>query len=411
MTVFDEFESNVRYYCRRWPVVFATASGASLVDETGQTYLDFFSGAGALSYGHNNPFLVEVAIDHLRAGRVVHSLDAHTPEKRAFLEAFRDRIVVPRHLDMVVQFVGPTGATAVEAALRLAEKLTGSRAVVAYEGSFHGMTAAAASVSASLDRHHDRCVFLPYVGRCEGADLARLQAAIQTPIDGQLPGALILEPLQADGGARPFDPEYLALVRRVCTEHKVVVIADEVQAGNGRSGPFFSFEGSGLDPDIICLSKSLSGLGLPLALNLVRRGLDQWAPGEFTGTFRGDNLAFATATAVLHRYWSDTELEQSTDRRGQLVRQTLEQLADEPDVAPFAIHGKGLIWGLHFDDSATAAAVAEAAFRLGLIVETCGREDTTVKLLPPLVAEDDEITTGLNLLADAVRIASAARRS
>jgi len=410
MTVFDELESNVRYYCRRWPAVFATAFGASLVDETGKAYIDFFSGAGALSYGHNNPFLVEVAIEHLRAGRVTHSLDIHTPEKRAFLETLRDRVLAPRGLDMVVQFVGPTGATAVEAALKLAERITGRGSTVAYEGGYHGMTARAASVSASLnnrDNHWGRAsIFLPYVSRHDDAERVRLKSALQTPVDGQLPGALIIEPVQGDGGARPFDPDYLGEVRRLCTHHGVIVIADDVQAGIGRTGPFFSFEGSGLDPDIICLSKSLSGLGLPLAVNLVRREHDQWEPGEFTGTFRGNNLAFATATALLQLYWHDRALEQSTARRGELVRRELDKLANEDGIPPFSVCGKGLMWGLDFEDGATAAAVVTAAFRIGLIVETCGSDESTVKLLPPLLIEDHELATGLDRLKDAVRLAT-----
>lgn len=407
MDIFEELESNVRYYCRRWPTVFASASGSSLVDESGSAYIDFFCGAGALSYGHNSQFLVEVAIEHLRSGRVVHSLDTHTPEKREFLRVFRDLILVPRDLDFVLQFVGPTGATAVEAALRLAERLTGRTIKVAYKGSYHGMTAGAASVSASLeDRDHRRCVFLPHVARLDDAELARLQSALRTPVDGELPGALIIEPLQADGGARPFDIEYLGEVRRLCTEEGVIVIADDVQAGIGRTGPFFSFEGSGLDPDIICLSKSLSGLGLPLALNLVRRELDQWRPGEFTGTFRGNNLAFTCATAVLQRYWHDDALERSTARHGQLVSEHLRSLATQDGLPPFVIHGKGLIWGLDFGSRTIASAVADNAFRLGLLIETCGFGDGTVKLLPPLVIEERELSKGLGLLAEAIQLAS-----
>jgi diaminobutyrate-2-oxoglutarate transaminase len=408
-SVFEDLESNVRYYCRRWPAVFAKASGASIIDETGRTYIDFFSGAGALSYGHNSPFLLEVAIEHLRTGRLVHSLDTYTPEKRAFLEAFRDRILVPRGLDMVVQFVGPTGATAVEAALLLAEQVTGRRSKVAYEGSYHGMTAAAGSISESLgERDHRGCVFLPFVEHCDDAAISRLESALATPIDGQLPGVLVIEPLQADGGARPFARDYLREVRRLCTNHGVVVVADEVQAGNGRTGPFFSFEGSELDPDIICLSKSLSGLGLPIALNLVRRDLDKWMPGQFTGTFRGNNLAFACAAAVIDRYWRDDALEATTARHGEFIRHALRSLAAEDRIAPFTVHGKGLIWGLHFGDCTIADAVATAAFQVGLIIETCGAGDT-VKLLPPLTIDDAELSRGLDRLAEAIRLTVASQ--
>lgn len=388
MSVFCEVESQVRYYCRRWPAVFASASGATITDEAGVGYLDFFSGAGALSYGHNNPVLQAVAIEHLRAGRLMHSLDTWTPEKRTFLTAIRERILAPRGLDMVVQCVGPTGATAVEAALRLAGRVTGRRGVVAYEGGFHGMTDRAAAVSGSLrprgDGPEPGCVFLPYVGRVTPAELDRLAAALAPPAAGQRPGALIIEAVQGEGGARPFDPGYLAAVRRLCTEHGVVVIADEIQAGVGRTGPFFSFEGSELAPDIICLSKSLSGLGLPLAVNLLRRGLDVWTPGEFSGTFRGNNLAFATAATMIQRYWSDAALAEATERRGKLLSDGLVALARELGRPDCAVSGRGLIWGLSVGDGGLAGAIADAAFERRLLVETCGAGGGTVKLLPPL---------------------------
>jgi diaminobutyrate-2-oxoglutarate transaminase len=414
MTIFAEVESQVRYYCRRWPAVFARATDSTIVDEAGVNYLDFFSGAGALSYGHNDPAFLEVAIDHLRRGRLTHSLDLFTPEKRVFLEAIRDRVLGPRGLDMVVQFVGPTGATAVEAALQLAYLVTGRRSVVSYEGGYHGMTDRAASVSASLRGRRTgpdggTCAFLPYVEHVNQDELDRLAALFRRPPDRTVPGALIIEPTQGEGGARPFDPAYLAAVRKLCTEYGVILIADEIQCGVGRTGPFFSFEGSGLEPDIICLSKSLSGIGLPLAVNLVRSALDIWAPGEFTGTFRGNNLAFATATAMLERYWSDSRLEQTTARRGLLVSRALTALVSDYGNRRFKLSGKGLIWGLHVGDAATATAIADAAFAQKLIVETCGAGGGTVKLLPPLVIDDAELTDGLDRLADAVASATSAR--
>jgi len=402
ISAFEQLESNVRYYCRRWPAVFVAGRGAHVVAETGQRYLDFFSGAGALSYGHNPGFLVEAVIEHLRAGRLVHSLDTHTPEKAGFLRTLERCVLEPRQLDMVVQFVGPTGATAVEAALRLAERVSGRRAVVAFEGGFHGMTAGAARVSHSLPaRDHTGCRFLPYRAEPDHEDLVLVARALATPIDGELPGAMIVEPVQGEGGARPFDRRYLGELRRLCTEHGVVLIADEIQAGVGRTGPFFSFEGSQLDPDIICLSKSLSGLGLPFALNLIRRSLDRWSPGEFTGTFRGSNLAFVSAAALLEHYWSQPDGALETARHGELVEEALTQLAGTSRV-PFSITGRGLLWGLTFDDERAATAVVSAAFRSGLIVEACGERDRTVKLLPPLVIRHDELVEGLEILSRAV---------
>ena len=410
MTIFDTLESNVRYYCRQWPTCFVTASGSLMLDEDGRPYIDFFSGAGALSYGHNHPLFLDVAIEHLRSGRLIQSLDTHTPEKRAFLTALRERILVPRNLDMRVQFVGPTGATAVEAALLLAERVTGRSSVIAYEGGYHGMTARAAGVSASLkSRRHGSCVFLPYVGRNSDRARADLESALQNPVEGQLPGALIIEAVQGEGGARPFDPDYLSEVRLLCDKYGVLIIADEIQAGVGRTGPFFSFERSGLAPDIICLSKSLSGLGLPLALNLVRREVDEWMPGEFTGTFRGNNLAFATGTVLLESYWADSELEERTAERKRVVVDALTCIMQQEQTAPFSVHGQGLIWGLEFEDATIASAICATAFQMGLIVEICGTGGRTVKLLPSLLIPSDQLEAGLERLADAIRMTSLAR--
>ncbi len=414
MQPFDYLESNVRSYCRRWPAVFSTAHGATIVDEHGREYLDFFAGAGALSYGHNNPVLVEVAIEHLRAGKILHSLDTFTDEKRRFLEAMNTFVLAPRQLDMVVQTVGPTGATAVEAALQLAQRITGRRGVVGFAGSYHGMTYRAASISNSMagrvtSAHLKDFVALPYVAHVTDADLELLEATLRAGVDGQGIGALIIEPTQGEGGARPFDPAFLGAIRAACTTHGVLVIADEVQAGVGRTGPFFSFEGSGLDPDIVCVSKSISGLGLPMALNLIRRELDTWNPGEFSGTFRGNNLAFATAATMLETYWNDDTTEKGTERRGVSVRAAFQSFAEQFGEGRFEVRGNGMLCGLDVADGALAADIATRAFERRLIVETCGAGDTTVKFLAPIVIDEDQLADGLARLDDVIAGACATR--
>jgi diaminobutyrate-2-oxoglutarate transaminase len=310
--------------------------------------------------------------------------------------------------------VGPTGATAVEAALQLAQRITGNRGVVGFAGGYHGMTYRAASISASLagretSAHLRDFVALPYVENVSDDDLELLERTLRGEVDGQRIGAVIIEPTQGEGGARPFDPAYLRALREQCRELGVLVIADEVQAGVGRTGPFFSFEDSGLDPDIVCISKSISGLGLPMALNLVRRELDAWTPGEFSGTFRGNNLAFATSAAMLETYWSDSSLEKGTERRGEMIHSTLENLADQFGKGSFTVRGNGLLRGLDVGDTDLATNISKAAFERHLIVETCGAGDTTVKMLPPLVIEEDELSEGLNRLSDAVALATSLR--
>jgi diaminobutyrate-2-oxoglutarate transaminase len=411
---FDELESNVRYYCRRWPAVFSSAQGSVITDEDGVEYLDFFAGAGALSYGHNNPLFVEVAIEHLRSGRLLHSLDTFTPEKRTFLDTIQRTILAPRQLDMVVQTVGPTGATAVEAALQLAQRLTGHRAVLGFEGGYHGMSYRAASISASMagretSAHLKDFVALPFVQHVGDADIELLEATLRTPVNGQPIGVVIIEPTQGEGGARAFDPAYLSAIRRITRELGILVIADEIQAGVGRTGPFFSFEGSQLDPDVICVSKSISGLGLPMAINLVRRSLDTWNPGEFTGTFRGNNLAFATSATMLENYWSDSTLEKNTEQFGHTVRTALESIADSFGAGGFSVRGNGLLCGLAVGDTELASAISRNAFERRLIVETCGPGDTIVKLLAPLVIEPEQLDEGLTRLALAVEEACSVR--
>jgi diaminobutyrate-2-oxoglutarate transaminase len=387
--------------------VFATASGSTITDEHGVDYLDFFAGAGALSYGHNNPVLVEVAIQHLRQGKLLHSLDTFTADKRRFLSAIHDLILEPRQLDMVVQTVGPTGATAVEAALTLAQRVTGKRAVVGFAGGYHGMSYRAASVSASMAgretvAHLGAFVALPFVEHLAEGDLDLLDQALTSTIDGEQVGAIIIEPTQGEGGARPFDPAYLSALRQIATAHDVIVIADEVQAGVGRTGPFFSFEGSNLDPDIICVSKSISGLGLPMAINLVRRSLDTWAPGEFTGTFRGNNLAFATSATMLETYWTTADQEKATEERGILVRNHLSAISDEFSGGEWEVRGNGMLSGLQVTSGELADAICDAAFADRLIVETCGAGGKTIKILAPIVTSMEQLTDGLTRLRGAV---------
>lgn len=406
MNAFEQLESNVRYYCRRWPVVFATSHGSTIFDEDSKAYLDFFAGAGVLSYGHNNPELVEVALSHLRSGKLLHSLDTFTVEKREFLHTFEELILKPRHMDMVVQTVGPTGATAVEAALQLAQRVTGNRAVLGFEGGYHGMSYRAASVSASLAgretvAHIGDFVALPFVKEMTSDDLDLLDRTLRAGFDGEKFGAILIEATQGEGGARAFDPDYLSALRLKATELGLMVIADEVQAGVGRTGTFFSFEESGLDPDIVCLSKAISGLGLPMAINLIRRNLDTWNSGEFTGTFRGNNLAFATSTKMLQTYWSDSLFEQDTKHKGTLVLDALHAIANTYESLDFSVNGNGLLCGLDVKDTELADQVTRAAFERQLIVETCGAGDKVVKLLPPLTTTDEELRQGLQLLSDA----------
>jgi diaminobutyrate-2-oxoglutarate transaminase len=410
--IFEDRESVVRSYCRVWPKVFDRAAGSWLYDEDGRAYLDFFAGASTLNYGHNNPVLKQAMLDYLADDRVTHSLDMYTVAKREFLTAFDELILRPRQLDYRVQFPGPAGANAVEAALKLARKATGRTEVIAFTGAFHGMTLGALAVTDSK-MHRDgagvplaHTIRVPWGCRLDGGESGPPEfkhLLKDSGADLDQVAAVIVETVQAEGGIKVAPLDWLADLAELCQRHDVLLIVDDVQMGCGRTGPFFSFEAAGIKPDIVCLSKSISGYGLPLALTLIRPDLDIWKPGQHNGTFRGFNLAFVTAAAALRRYWQDKALEEGTLAKGQHIAATLAELVQSVPGTPIELRGRGLAHGLAFDDGELASKVSAAAFERGLIVETSGPKDEVVKLLPPLTATETEIDQGLALLADSVQ--------
>ncbi|BEK94954.1 diaminobutyrate--2-oxoglutarate transaminase [Nocardia seriolae] len=409
-TVFDELESNVRGYCRCWPTVFDTASGAWLRDENGREYLDFFAGAGALNYGHNNPVLKQALLDYMARDGITHGLDMSTVAKRALLETVRRTLLSPSGLDYKVQFPGPTGANAVEAALKLARKVTGRNGILNFTNAFHGMTLGALAVTgnavkragAGVPRAH--ASVMPYDGYLREPDheaFRWMERALDGASSGlDKPAAVIVETVQGEGGVNVARPQWLRGLAELCAARGILLIVDDVQMGCGRTGPFFSFEEAGIVPDIVTLSKSIGGYGLPMALVLMRPALDQWAPGEHNGTFRGNNPAFVTARAALDHYWNDGELAAATLDKGQRVRRALTGLA--ASYTGIVTRGRGLVHGLAFADASRAGKVCQESFDCGLLVETAGADDEVVKLLPPLTISESELDHGLEILATAV---------
>jgi diaminobutyrate-2-oxoglutarate transaminase len=401
--VFGELESEVRSYCRRWPVVFDRATGSWLYDEYGEPYLDFFSGAGALNYGHNNPLLKRALIDYLVSDRVVHSLDMFTVSKREFLATLDELILRPRGLEYRVQFPGPAGTNAVEAALKLARKVTGRTTAVCFTNAFHGVSLGSLAVTANPFHRGAAGIPLEHSVRLPFNDLLSFELLLsETGATAELPAGVIVETVQGEGGINVADDEWLRAVGARCTELEIPLIVDDVQMGCGRTGPFFSFEHARVTPDIVCLSKSISGYGLPLALTLIRPELDIWRPGEHNGTFRGFNPALVTATAALRGYWADDALERGTREHGRRVAEALGTLIRSLPELRMSVRGRGLAQGLAFESPALAQRVGAAALERGLIVETAGPDDEVIKLLPPLTVTDEELKRGLALLADAV---------
>ncbi|WFR74327.1 diaminobutyrate--2-oxoglutarate transaminase [Prescottella defluvii] len=407
-SIFESLESGVRSYCRNWPTVFESASGAWMRDESGREYLDFFAGAGALNYGHNNPVMKSALIDYLAGDGITHGLDMSTVAKREFLQSFQRTVLEPRGLDYKVQFPGPTGTNAVEAALKLARKATGRESIINFTNAFHGMTLGALSVTGnSLKRagagvplvHATPMPFDNYFGGATD-DFQWFERVLADSGSGlNRPAAVIVETVQGEGGVNVARPEWLRALSELCTRHGILLIVDDVQMGCGRTGPFFSFEVAGITPDIVTLSKSIGGYGLPMALTLFKPELDLWAPGEHNGTFRGNNPAFVTATAALDHYWSDDALHRSTLAKGERINEIFSNLADTFEGV--GTRGRGMVQGLVFDDPGMAVKVCGLAFDEGLLAETAGPSDEVVKLLPPLTITDAELDHGLSILAEA----------
>lgn len=411
MTVFQRRESSVQSYARAFPVVFDLAEGALLTDRDGRSYLDFLAGAGTLNYGHNHPKLREALVDYIQSGGITHGLDMHTQAKQAFLETFEDVILEPRGMDHVVQFTGPTGANAVEAALKLARQVTGRSNIIAFTNGFHGVTLGALAATGNV--HHrsaagtalggvDRLPYDGYLG--DGVDTtAYLDRLLGDSSSGvERPAAVIVECVQGEGGLKAADLDWLRNLEAVCRKHDVLLIVDDIQAGCGRTGSFFSFEPAGIKPDIVTLSKSLSGYGLPFALTLIRRDLDQWAPGAHNGTFRGNNHAFVTAKAALDLFWRDEIFAEAVREKGEYLNNRFRWMADRFPDLNLSLRGRGLMQGLVFPDGEITGEICREAFANGLIIETSGPNDEVIKCLCPLVITREELAKGLDILEQAI---------
>ncbi len=413
MKIFEEIESEVQSYARSFPRVFDRAKDEFIYDAEGKEYLDFLAGAGSLNYGHNNEIMKQQLLKYIEHDGISHSLDLHTDAKREFLETFSEKILKPRGLDYMVMFTGPTGTNSVEAALKAARNYTGRSNVVSFTNGFHGVTMGSLAVTGNS--HH------------RGAAGASLPDATRMPYDGYMgddvdtieyldkvlsdsssgidkPAAAIVETIQGEGGINMCSMEWLRNLQAVCKKHGMLLIVDDIQAGNGRSGTFFSFEPAGIQPDIVTLSKSISGYGLPFALVLIRPEFDQWKPGEHNGTFRGNNMAFVTAKAAIDAYWSDDQFAKEVRRKGNYIEQRLNAIVDEYGEGNFTTRGRGMFQGINCVNGDIAGQITHAAYLQGLIIETSGADDQVIKLLCPLTIKDENLTKGIDIVEAAVKL-------
>lgn len=409
-TAFEQGESEVRAYCRAFPTVFASASNARQVDEDGKSYIDFFGGAGVLNFGHNNPLMKRAMIDFLEADGVAHSLDMYTTTKRDFITRFRDVILSPRGMDHRMQFTGPTGSNAVESALKLARLTTGRRDVVAFSHGFHGMTLGALAATAN-DAHRKWAgvplrdvVRLPFETAPGGKTaLGEYAAALADSSSGLLaPAAFLVEPIQAEGGVNVASAQWLRDVQDLAHSVGALLVFDDIQAGCGRTGSYFSFDGMDLDPDIITLAKGLGGYGTPFAMTLNKPQVDaHWSPGAHTGTFRGQGLSMVAGTVALD-YFTDDTLMTRVAEHGETMRGRLAAIAGAHPDHDWEVRGKGMLQGLDVGDGALAKRVQAAAFDSGLLIGPCGSGGRVLKLIPPLTIPESDLAEGLELLTNAV---------
>ena len=377
----------------------------------GRRYLDFLAGAGTLNYGHNNPAIVGRVIDYLSCNGIVHSLDMHTRAKAQFIAAFHDIILAPRALSYKLQFPGPTGSNAVEAALKLARKVTGRTNVIGFTDGFHGMTLGALAATANSAKRRASGVslngvtFMPYDGYLgEHVDTMDVTARMLKSSGSGVepPAAILVEMVQGEGGLNAASANWVRALASLARELGAVLIVDDIQAGNGRTGTFFSFEPFGIDPDIVVLSKSLSGFGTPFSLVLIRPEHDQWQPGEHNGTFRGNNLAFVGATAALETYWRNDDFADDVTGKAMHVRARVERIAAALPPGAAWVKGRGLLTGIAFADAGTTTELVHRLFRADVIAETCGPHDQVLKLLPPLTTSLVELDLGLDRIEEAV---------
>lgn len=406
MEIFERLESNVRSYCRAFPVVFDKAQGPFMYDVNGKRYIDFFCGAGTMNYGHNNLRMKQAVIEYLQNDGVMHSLDMFTVAKQRYLERLESIILQPRKMDYKAQFVAPSGANAVEAALKLARLATGRSNIVAFTNGYHGLSAGALAVTGnSFYRREEYAyrndvAFMPFDGYMgPGVDtLDYFERKLDDPGSGLgLPAAAVVETIQAEGGVRVASHEWLRRLESICRQHEVLLIVDDVQVGNGRAGHYFSFEPAGIQPDMVAFSKAVSGFGLPMAMLFIRPQLDLWKPGEHTGTFRGNNLAFVSGAEAL-LYWQDDDFSESIQKIGALLQSLLASTKTAYQDFGFELRGCGMIYGLDLKDAELARALARRAFDEGVMIELCGAKGTVVKFLPCLTIEEDVLREGVSII-------------
>jgi diaminobutyrate-2-oxoglutarate transaminase len=410
-TIFSRRESEARSYCRSFDTVFTSAKGSEMTDAEGKTYIDFLAGCSSLNYGHNDDDMKEALVAHIAADGVAHGLDMYTHAKADFLKAYEEIILKPRGMDHKIMMTGPTGTNAVEAAIKLARKVTGRRNVVSFTNGFHGMTMGALALTGNAGKRAGAgascgglcgVTHLPYDGAFgEGVDtLEQIRMMVNNPSSGvDAPAAFIFEPIQGEGGLNAASRAWVEGVAKLAKEVGALLIVDDIQSGCGRSGRYFGFEGMDIDPDMITQAKSLSGFGLPFAALLIKPEHDIWKPAEHNGTFRGNNHAFITARVALEKFWKDDSFEKEVREKADILTEGLELVAEQ--VPGAKLKGRGMMQGVDVGSGELAGEICARCFEQGLIIETSGAHDEVIKVLAALTTPKETLKRGLEILREA----------
>ncbi|WP_300380570.1 diaminobutyrate--2-oxoglutarate transaminase [Henriciella sp.] len=416
--IFKRRESQVRSYCRSFDTVFVKAQGSEMTDADGKTYIDFLAGCSTLNYGHNDPDMKAALIEHISRDGVAHGLDMFTDAKAEWLGAFEEIILKPRGMDNYkIMMTGPTGTNSVEAAMKLARKITGRNNIIAFTNGFHGMTMGALSLTGNAAKRGGAgtnggglggVTHLPYEGAF-GDDvdtLEQIEMMLNNPSSGvDAPAAFIFEPIQGEGGLNAASNEWMQAIARLAKEHGALLIVDDIQSGCGRSGTYFAFEEAGIKPDLVTQAKSLSGMGLPFAALLIKEEHDVWNPAEHNGTFRGNNHAFVTSRVAFEKFWKDDKLSKDVKEKADILTAALKEIVDL--IPGSRLKGRGMMQGVDVGTGDLAADICSRAFEKGLIIETSGADDEVVKILAPLTTPVETFRKGLDILIEAAREAAA----
>lgn len=411
--IFARRESEARSYCRSFPTAFTKAQGSIMIDAEGNEFIDFLAGCSSLNYGHNDPDMKAALVEHITNDGIAHGLDMYTEEKAKWLTAFEEHILKPRGMDdYKIMMTGPTGTNAVEAAMKLARKVTGRRNIVAFTNAFHGMTMGSLSLTGNAGKRGGAgggslsdVTHLPYEGAF-GDDvdtLSLIEQMLSNPSSGiDKPAAFIFEPIQGEGGLNAASKEWIEGIAKIARDHGALIIVDDIQAGIGRSGTYFGVEGMDIEPDMITQAKSLSGMGLPFAALLIKQEHDIWKPAEHNGTFRGNTHAFVTARVAIEKFWADSaKFEAEIAEKAEILKGGLEKVAAE--VPNARLKGRGFMQGVDVGSGDLAADICARAFEKGLIIETSGAHDEVVKVLAALTIEKETLQQGLDIVLDATR--------